>query len=540
MQTKFRPEAITLATAVYFVAVLNAPFWQLLYCFVDPKGTVDWVLLAATALALVVLFNLALMLIAVRPVYRVVVAILLPVTAAASYVMHEYGIIIDHHMVRNVIETNSREAGDLMTTTLLLCVVGLGIVPAVVLWNLPWVERPLKNDIKLRVKIAAASMALAAATVFPVWGDVISTFRAHRELRMTLTPSNYIGSIAKYVRLRSPAVPLDVASVGEDAKRFIEPVARPHLFVVVVGETARADHFALNGYARPTTPELAKVPGLINYEHATSCGTDTAHSVPCMFSDLKQSGFTNEKAAARENLLDVLKRAGVDVVWRENQSGCKGVCERIATELLAKPESAAFYADIETHDEVLVDGLTERISTISRDTVIVLHMMGSHGPSYWKRYPPEFEKFKPVCRESQFSRCSIEKIINAYDNTVLYTDHVLAKLISVLAAADKRGIDSGMLYLSDHGESLGEHNLYLHGMPRSIAPEEQVHVPMVAWLSPGLLADNAMDTKCLTASSSVPVSHDNLFHSVLGIMDIATKSYDRKLDLFARCTQHAF
>jgi lipid A ethanolaminephosphotransferase len=343
VKTKFRPEAITFVTALYFVAVLNAPFWQLLYRFVDPNRAEDWFLLAVTALALVVLFNLALMLIAVRPLFRLVLAVLLPVTAAASYFMHEYGIIIDHHMVRNVIVTNSSEAGDLMTTTLLLYVVALGIVPAVVLWNLPWVERPLKNDIKLRVKIAAASMVMAAAAVFPVWGDVISTFRAHRELRLTLTPSNYIGSIAKYARLRSPQVPADVAKVGGDAERHDEPQARPHLFVVVVGETARADHFALNGYARPTTPELAKVPGLINYAHATSCGTDTAHSVPCMFSDLKQSGFTNAKAAARENLLDVLKRAGVDVVWRENQAGCKGVCERIATEVLAKPASAAFY-----------------------------------------------------------------------------------------------------------------------------------------------------------------------------------------------------
>jgi lipid A ethanolaminephosphotransferase len=167
--------------------------------------------------------------------------------------------------------------------------------------------------------------------------------------------------------------------------------------------------------------------------------------------------------------------------------------------------------------------------------VIVLHMMGSHGPAYHKRYPAAFERFQPACKESQFSRCSAESIVNSYDNSLVYTDHVLARLIGLLADNDARGRAAAMIYLSDHGESLGEGGAYLHGLPYALAPDVQKHIPFLLWLSPTYRADAAVDLACLQRRREATVSHDNLFHSVLGLLDIATRSYDRELDLFAPC-----
>lgn len=309
---------------------------------------------------------------------------------------------------------------------------------------------------------------------------------------------------------------------------------RARLLVVVVGETARAQQFGLNGYPRATTPELAAIDGLINFPNATSCGTDTAHSVPCMFSGLGRARFSNVAAETRENLLDILKRADFDVFWRDNQAGCKGVCKRVTTEDLVDHTSGD-QGKIERHDEVLLDGLSERIATLSRDTVIVLHMMGSHGPAYWKRVPDAYRVFQPECEDTDLGRCSPEQLINAYDNTIRYTDHVLARLVVILGGAGEHNVDAAMMYASDHGESLGEYDLYLHGMPYALAPSVQTHVPMITWVSPSWTTRLKLDTACMTQTASLPVSHDNVFHSVLGVLDVATKVYDPSLDIYRAC-----
>ena len=532
-----RPEFVTLAVALYIVAVLNLPFWKLFLGTVAPNSVSEWAFVAATAVGLLALLNAILLSFALRPVFRIVLAVLLPVTAAASYFMHEYGVVIDVNMVRNVFETDSREAGDLISTRMALAVGVLGVLPAVLLWRVPWVERGYEEDFRAKLKAAAVSLAVAAIAIFPFWGDVLSTFREKRELRLTLTPSNYMTALSRYFgkHLRSGTVV--VKAYGEDAHRAQGDVRGPRksLFVIVIGETARADHFQLNGYARATNPELLKIDGLINFPKAYSCGTDTAQSVPCMFSGLGRKNFSNDAAASRENLLDILKRAGFDVIWRENQAGCKGVCARVTTENLTGLQHPTFYARSENLDEILVDGLADRIAHLERDTVIVMHMMGSHGPAYWKRYPDKFEVFQPVCRESQFSRCTLEEIVNAYDNTMLYSDFVLGRLIGILGSAAAHSVDTGMIYMSDHGESLGENGLYLHGMPYAIAPEAQTHVPMVAWLSPTLVEKSGADRGCLAGRSGDATGHDHLFHSVLGLLDVSTKAYDPALDLFAPC-----
>ncbi|MNN33616.1 Phosphoethanolamine transferase EptA [compost metagenome] len=162
--------------------------------------------------------------------------------------------------------------------------------------------------------------------------------------------------------------------------------------------------------------------------------------------------------------------------------------------------------------------------------------MGSHGPAYFKRYPPAFEKFTPVCRSNDLSACSRESIVNGYDNTLLYTDYVLSSLIDLLRKNESR-LDTAMLYLSDHGESLGEYNLFLHGTPYLLAPDQQKHVGMLAWFSEGYRQSFALDDACLRQRSGEPLSQDNLFHSMLGLLEVRTRSYDPGLDLFAACRE---
>ncbi len=534
-----RPEILVLIVAVYVALVLNQPFWQKFLHVVAPHRVSDWLFVGAAGVAAVLLAYLVLLAFSVKPLLAALVFILLPVTAAATYFMREYGIVIDAQIVRDVFETDSREAGDLITLGFIGYVVLLGLVPAMLFCLVPWTKRSWREETLVKLKFAAVSLVVCAAMLLPIWGDLLSLGREHRELKMTLTPTNYISALSAYWRREARRRVKTIAPYAEDAHRIASSSARKSLFVIVVGETARADHFALNGYPRPTNPALSKVTDLINYPHAYSCGTDTAQSVPCMFSGFGRTHFTNAKAEARQNLLDILKRVGIDVIWRENQAGCKGVCAHVKTETLTGHKVPTFFPSTENYDDILVDGLDARIASLLNDTVIVLHMMGSHGPAYWKRYPQQYETFTPACKDAQFSRCALPTIINAYDNSIIYSDHVLARLIGVLSGAASHGVDAGMLYVSDHGESLGEHGMYLHGMPYAIAPEAQIHVPMVVWLSPSMRESRGIELSCLLNRASGRVSQDNLFHSTLGIMRVASRVYDRSLDLFAACRKPA-
>jgi lipid A ethanolaminephosphotransferase len=534
---RYSPETVTVALAAFTAVVLNYPFWRLFFRTVEPGSAFEWLFAAATLIVLFLAVHLALTLIAFRSTFRVVNALLLPISAAASFFMLEYGVVIDANMVQNIFETNPAEASDLMSGKLVAYTAALGILPAILVWYLPIGWRPLRIEAKQKLKILAVSLPLALAVAFPFSSNFISVFREHRELKLTLLPLNYLTAVRKYLGTSPIQANVAVKPYGDDAARVTTAggSASKSLFVIVVGETARADHFSLNGYARPTNPELAKVPELVNYAQAYSCGTDTAQSVPCMFSGLGRAHFSNSAAAGQENLLDILQRVGVDVVWRDNQAGCKGVCARVLTENLTSHSSPEFSSHEENHDEILIDGLKQRIGALGRDTVIVLHMMGSHGPAYWKRVPERFEVFKPICAESQFSRCENQAIVNAYDNTILYTDFVLARLIDILKAGDQQGVETAMIYMSDHGESLGEKNMFLHGMPYAIAPEAQRHVPAVTWISDKFRASRSIDLGCMKTNAAGPISHDNLFHSVLGGMGITTRVYDPVLDLFSAC-----
>ena len=224
--------------------------------------------------------------------------------------------------------------------------------------------------------------------------------------------------------------------------------------------------------------------------------------------------------------------------WIDNNTGCQGVCNRIPYESLANSKDPKYCAKGNCYDEILLDGLQARIDKSfdenKKDKLIVLHLNGNHGPTYHKRYPKEFRKFTPACETNQLINCTQKEVVNAYDNAILYTDYLLAKTLEVLKS-NSADYNTSMLYISDHGESLGENNLYLHGLPYLVAPDYQKKVPKLLWLSDGYQQSYGLDKSCLSQKSDEQYSHDNFFHSMLGLLSIQTGVYNSELDIFSSC-----
>lgn len=529
-----RPEAVTLLASVILLAVFNLPLWQRLLDVTQAGGggLLRTVFLAMVAL----LFNAALSVLANRWTLKPVLIALFLLSAGVAYFMNEYGVLIDAGMFRNVAETDVSEVRGLLSLKLAGYVLGLGVLPSWALWKLPIHYRRFSHALLSTALVVAANACLIGALAISNYQGLASLLRNHHELRLLVVPSNVIGATLQYLGEKVQAAEQPFEPLGADAR--LAPAwqthARKSLTVLVVGESARAENFGILGYSRDTTPELAREDGLVAFPDVHSCGTETAVSVPCMFSDMPRKDYSASVAANREGLLDVLKHAGLDVLWLDNQSGCKGTCARVAFSDLSKAADPTLCAGGECHDEILLRDLPALLDHLEHDTVVVLHQMGSHGPEYFKRVPAGFEYFQPVCQSNALNTCSQPSIINAYDNTVRYTDHVLGSLIDLLRSR-QGDVDTAMVYLSDHGESLGEYNLFLHGTPYMLAPEQQKHVPMLVWLSQSYQHDFSLDSQCLQASRARPLSQDNLFHSMLGLLQVNTQVYDAGLDLFAQC-----
>jgi lipid A ethanolaminephosphotransferase len=379
--------------------------------------------------------------------------------------------------------------------------------------------------------LAAAAVATASALVS--FQDLSALMRNHRELRHLITPGNYLVSLA-VVLTDHDRKPASRTPVGRDAHVAARPAgARPRVLVLVIGETQRAQNWGLNGYARQTTPQLARIDP-VNFRDVTACGTSTEVSLPCMFSPYGRARYDKARIEGSESLLHVLDHAGIAVRWRDNQSGCKGVCAGLPFVAFQQGKGARDCDGESCLDEVMLDGLAAEIAQQPGDIVVVLHQLGNHGPGYHRRYPPRLRRYTPTCDSDDLGDCSRAQIVNSYDDAVLYTDEFLARTIRLLAAQTDH--DAALIYVSDHGESLGERGLYLHGLPYAIAPRTQTRVPMVVWLSPALSAARGIDAACLRARAMRPASHDNLFHSVLGLMQVRTSAYVRDLDLFTGCT----
>jgi len=530
-----RPEWVTLIASAFLLIGFNLVLWQHLFAITGGDGR-GIAMRVAFAVMILAAFNLVLTAFAFRPLLKPVLIVLFLTSAGVAYFMNQYGVMMDAGMFRNFAETNVTEVRDLLSLKLFAFILLLGVLPSWLLWKVPVDYRRWHREVFSKVVVSVASAAVIGGVALANYQGLSSLFRNHHEIRLMLVPSNFIGASAGYLREQVASAQQPFIKIGEDAQRNpdIKLQPRKSLTVLVVGESARAENFGILGYPRDTTPTLDKEAGLIAFTDVHSCGTETAVSVPCMFSNMGRKNYDASKAKNEEGLLDVLKRAGIDVIWRDNQSGCKGTCDRVTVQDVSNLNDPVLCANSECRDEILLQGLQSFIDHLDKDTVLVLHQMGSHGPEYFKRYPKEYEHFTPVCESNALNNCSRESIVNGYDNTLVYTDHVLSSLIDVLRSNQDK-VDTAMLYLSDHGESLGEYNLFLHGTPYMLAPEQQKHVAMLAWFSDSYQKAYSVDTHCLQMSRDKPLSQDNLFHSMLGLLEVKSSVYQADLDLFAGC-----
>ncbi|WP_342133427.1 phosphoethanolamine transferase [Hydrogenophaga sp. OTU3427] len=524
------------ALALWLATLGNLPLWRALWALPDLAGPRGLAFMAGTALFLAAALLVLLAPLAWPRLTKPLGLLCLAMAAGSSHFMLAYGVVIDPGMMTNTLQTDAREVRDLLSPALLWTLTWGLLLPGAWLLRqrlarLPWGRQ-------LRHNLIAAGLALVAAIGLLLAGfqDLAPLMRNHKSLRYMVNPFNTVWSTAR--ALAGPASLAPLQALGTDA-RVTAPLPTPPLLVLVVGETARAANFALGGYPRDTTPQLRALQAtgdLTYFSNVRSCGTSTQASLPCMFSHLGREAFVDSKERF-ENLLDVLDHAGLAVLWVDNQSGCKGLCERVARTETRALDVPGLCQDGECFDEVMLHGLDDRIAQLdpskrARGVVLVLHQMGSHGPAYFKRAPAAFKHFKPECESNALQQCGRESVVNAYDNSIRYTDHFLARTVAWLQQHTQ---PSAMLYVSDHGESLGENNLYLHGLPYALAPDEQKHVPMVAWLSPALRQARGWPANCLSAAAAQPLSHDHLFHSMLGLAGVTTQVKRAELDLFARC-----
>ena len=300
-----------------------------------------------------------------------------------------------------------------------------------------------------------------------------------------------------------------------NAKEILLPDAKiasesKDVVVLIIGESARRENFSLYGYNKPTNPllEQENVVALI----AKSAATYTTAGVKAILDHKPTDKLF-------EILPNYLYRAGVDVIWRTNNWGEPPVhiekYQRVADLKALHPE-----AD-ERYDAILLEGLKEAIESSSADKVfIVLHTSTSHGPIYYSKYPSEFERFTPVCTTVEMAKADPTELMNAYDNTIVYTDYLIDSVIEILRTIPTRR--SAMLFVSDHGESLGENNLYMHGVPMALAPKEQVEIPFIVWSSEGRESIKQLEE----------VGQYHTFHSVLDFLGIESEIYNPELTVF--------
>jgi lipid A ethanolaminephosphotransferase len=527
-------EQLLLLTSLFFTVALNWTFFERIYNYLNTLPETNPLFWLAIPVAVFTVFYFLLSLFLVPGIARFLLALVILGSALVSLLSVRYGIIFDYTMIDNFIETDSAEAKTYFNLFNVSYVLLLGVVPTILMLRTHIIYRPLKQELTRRSFGVLTSIIVFAVIAGLFYKDFAATGRNNEHVHQYLVPNQMVYSIGKYitknfVRNELPYKDLTAGTVHTHKGAY------PELMVLVLGETARASNFSWNGYSRDTN-RYTKAAGFMNMGNVTACGTATAYSVPCMFSLLDRENYSADAASHQSNILDIVRAADFDVRWIENNSSCKGVCRQ--SEMVKIPTDASDpLCDGEyCFDEVLVQAIERTLAEpLERDTLIVLHMIGSHGPTYYRRYPKQFREFTPDCPRSDIQNCNTEQIVNSYDNTILYTDYVLEQ-ISRQLTRERPKQPSVLLYISDHGESLGEHGLYLHGMPYQLAPEEQRTVPELLWLSEGYLAEHDLSSDCLSQSAfEHHASHDNLSYTILGLLGIESRVYAPELDLAGPC-----
>lgn len=537
MPALFRMKVVPLVLllAVVFTCLLNWPVLLHFYAILSQLEHVKLGFAISIPLVLIAALNVVFMPFAQRYLLKPFFALLLITASMVGYATLKYEVIFDQSMIENIVETNPQEASSYLSGSLIVWILLTGILPAVLLCLIK-IEYPAKwyKGLGYRLLSMALSLVFITGVAALYYQDYASVGRNNPTLNKEIIPTNYVYSAGRYIQHTYFTTRMPFQTLGDDATR-VASKQKPTLMFLIIGETARSQNFAMNGYGRGTNAFTRQQGGVVSFKDFHSCGTATAVSVPCMFSNMNRTDYDGRKAVNSENVLDVVKKTGVSLLWKDNDGGCKGVCNRLPT-IDIKATADKKLCDGQTcYDEVMLDGLDDEIAAMTGDKLVAFHIIGSHGPTYYKRYPPEQRHFMPECARSDIENCTQEQLVNTYDNTLRYTDYVVAQMIEKLKKYSDQ-YNTVLLYVSDHGESLGESGLYLHGTPYKVAPDQQTHIPMQVWMSPGFIADKHINMACLQHNAATkPYSHDNLFSSVLGMWDITTRVYNPDQDLFREC-----
>lgn len=533
------PTPFALLSSLLVVILYNRRFWSETLAVVQPRSVGDVLFIGSLFVTMTLLHAGLLLLIPGTRLLKAVLAVLLVAASVGAYFADTYGVSIDREAIRNLLETDSREVIGLLNARLFFYLLVLGVAPAVLLFRLRLTGLGFRRALVQRGAVITGVLLISAGS-FAVFGSHYASFiREHKSVRYLITPANIVYAASSYLHRASfAAADARVADLESPVQRIAPPLpTRPLLLFLVIGETARSQNFQLGGYARPTNPELTRR-DVYYFNNISACGTSTATSLPCMFSGFGRKAFDAGRAQRHTNLLDALAMAGFRVQWRDNNSGCKGICARVEGFTYTAAHDNTLCSDRGCFDEVMLTPLADELSRLQTDSVVVFHQAGSHGPAYSERYPKEYEIFRPVCYGNELSRCTVEEVVNAYDNSIVYTDYNLARQIDMLGAVS-HSVDSVLIYVSDHGESLGEKGLYLHGAPFAFAPHQQTKIPLIVWMSEGYRKRFPVSDACIRARQDEAFNHDNLYHTVLGTLGIRSARYQAPLDMFSSCRSSA-
>ena len=525
---------VNLFIALFIALFLNFPLGSFLYKLSVVNKLFSISFLPLFFIVLTCFLYCAISLFSFPYIHKPLISIILVCASLAQYFMLKYGIIIDSAMIQNIFETDYNEVFELLSYQMIFMVLLFGILPSLLICKLN-ISYPVQiTDYLKFFLLSFLALIIFMLLAFSQYKTFVSIFRNHRDIVLRIIPNNYINGIYKNVKLMLPKEKGEVISSEVNKNDDWQNHQRNTIFVFVIGEAARASNFSLNGYARETNPNLKKHQ-VLSFKNFYSCGTSTAISVPCIFSSLDRSNFSRNEFQYNDNLLNLIEKSGLDILWIDNNSGCKSVCDGVRT--IEMESFLQNNSKKEIHDEEMLKILKNHIEQNNKnDLFIILHQKGSHGPGYYKRTPEKFHKFKPICDSVELQQCPSENIINSYDNTILYTDYFLSEIIEILEK--EKNVNTVMFYVSDHGQSLGENGIYLHGMPYLIAPKYQKHIPMIIWLSENFVKDFKIDQSCINKSLDNQFSHDNLFHSILDILKIDTKVKNNQLSLFNECKKY--
>ena len=515
--------------------MLNQPFLTLAFdkIFQLKEFSYGFVLsIPFTLLSILIVIFSFFSIISTKHILKPVLIFFTLISSLVFYATYTYGIVFDDDMLVNIIETNNSEAFSYINIHSVFVFFITGLVPSFLILLIKINYQSYFKEIYSRIQLVISALLIFFIIAYFFYANYASFGRNNHQLKNYIVPTQISRSTYKVIKdkfftTQEPFKILDktplLTSINQPNKNVI---------VMVIGETSRAKNYTYNGYERETNAFTKKFMPIF-FKNMTSCGTATAVSVPCLFSSLDRENFDINTANNQQNILDIAKLSGIDVLWVDNDHGCKNVCKRVKTINISTTKENPLCDGSYCFDEILLAPLKHKLNNLTHQTtLIVLHMIGSHGPTYYRRYPEEMAKFLPDCRRSDIQNCTEKELVNTYDNTIVYTDFILSKVITNLTKLSSN-INSSMLFVSDHGESLGEHGAYLHGFPYAFAPKEQTHVPLLFWST---AFKNTLNKTCLgTKAKNEHFSHDNMFSTTLGLLQIKTPLYSQDDDIFSHC-----